>query len=655
MLAVGIKKSSVIALAVALGCTGVPCESLAVTPAYADTPKGELAQGEARSANEAAPGLDDVVNPSAPDAPTEEPGETPGSEPTDPSPTPDPAPLIVPAPLISQVGNASDAIEITWDQVQGAAGYCLFRKRKGDDDWKQVATLQEEINSYRDYEVVTGDTCYYRLRALGADGSLSAYGPKVSVKRLVAPEGLMASATVSGMGVSWTPAVGAGGYRIYRQREGSNTWALVAELASGNTRYWLDNSVVNGVLYRYSVAAYSGTSESAVSSPAEFCFVSAPRTTSLKRKNSKSYLAKWSKNSKATGYQLQYSKSSVFLSRKTLKMSGAAATQKTLKGLASKKTYYVRVRAYMKKNGKTYYSSWSCSSNAKKARSLSLSLQKRKSATFELRAQAKQAMYGYDTVQGSCTDGAYGYYCLYNRNVEKCKIAKVKLSTMKVVKVSKVLDVAHGNDMAYDSNRKSLIIAHATGSGKRLSTVDPATLKIARTADVAVPKGLSGATEAQRKAVKSFNGVTYNKSRDQYMVLLGGSHDFMLLNGDMQPVRYVPASYKSAMVYQGIDSTDNYLFVAVSPRTARQSNAILVYTWDGGFVGRLKLKGIDEIESVYHIGSKFYASVYRSYYKTYYTKQKKTVKIKGKKKVKTVKVRHRVLRRDNYVYRVKDM
>lgn len=473
---------------------------------------------------------------------------------------------------------------------------------------------------------------------------------------LVAPTISRAASLGGAIEVCWDyaqPAGGVKGYRVYRQKDGANEWSLAADLPSRNVRSYLDASAANGVLYRYSVVAYSGASESDASAPVESCYVAPPKIKAFKRRSEKSFMVRWSKNSKASGYQLQYSKSNIFSSKKTQKIVGGSTMQKTIKGVAAKKTYYVRARAYVKRDGKTYYSSWSHSPNTKTTRSLSLSAQKRKSKTFELRAYAKQAMYGYDTVQGSCTDGAYGYYCLYNRNVEKCKIVKVKLSTMKVAKVSKALDIAHGNDMAYDSQHKLLVVVHATGHGRRLSAVNPSTLKVNQVIDVTVPKGLAGATEAQRKAAKGFSGIAYNERRNQYIVLLGGSHDFLILDGDMRPLRYVAADYKSTMVYQGIDATDDYLFVAVSPRTVRQANAVLVYTWDGGFVGKLNLKGIDEIESIYHVGSKFYASVYRSYCKTYYTKQKRTIEVDGSRKVKTIKIRHRALKRDNYIYRIK--
>ena len=42
----------------------------------------------------------------------------------------------------------------------------------------------------------------------------------------------------------------------------------------------------------------------------------------------------------------------------TVTVKGAKTVKYALKSLKSKKTYYVRIRAYKKVSGKTYYSGW---------------------------------------------------------------------------------------------------------------------------------------------------------------------------------------------------------------------------------------------------------------------------------------------------------
>ncbi|MGC2873385.1 fibronectin type III domain-containing protein [Ihubacter sp. mB4P-1] len=86
---------------------------------------------------------------------------------------------------------------------------------------------------------------------------------------------------------------------------------------------------------------------------------------SVKSKAKKSLTVRWKKNPQATGYQVQWRKSSKFSSSLSKKVKGADATSTTIKKLFSKRKYYVRVRAYKVVNGKTYYGKWSTAKSVK--------------------------------------------------------------------------------------------------------------------------------------------------------------------------------------------------------------------------------------------------------------------------------------------------
>ncbi len=80
---------------------------------------------------------------------------------------------------------------------------------------------------------------------------------------------------------------------------------------------------------------------------------------SVKSTGKKSITVKWKKVPQATGYQVQWRKSSKFSSSLSKKVKGTSITSTKIKKLSSKKKYYVRVRAYKVVNGKTYYGKWS--------------------------------------------------------------------------------------------------------------------------------------------------------------------------------------------------------------------------------------------------------------------------------------------------------
>lgn len=66
----------------------------------------------------------------------------------------------------------------------------------------------------------------------------------------------------------------------------------------------------------------------------------------------------WKKVSAAKGYELQYSSSKYFKGAKTINMV-KARTEKNLTGLKSKKTYYFRIRSFIRVKNVKVYSSWS--------------------------------------------------------------------------------------------------------------------------------------------------------------------------------------------------------------------------------------------------------------------------------------------------------
>ena len=61
------------------------------------------------------------------------------------------------------------------------------------------------------------------------------------------------------------------------------------------------------------------------------------------------------KNKNATGYQVQYAKNNKFAKAKSKKVKTNKVTIKKLK----KGKYFIRIRAFKKKKGKTTYSKWS--------------------------------------------------------------------------------------------------------------------------------------------------------------------------------------------------------------------------------------------------------------------------------------------------------
>lgn len=555
---------------------------------------------------------------------------------------------------LTEVKAVSQGIQLTWKPIEGAAGYILERKIYGDT-WKTLNQVWDMKSvTYTDSNVSFENIYYYRVKAFSKNG-IAVGKVSASKKILYIPSTVLNVETVSnGIQLHWNRTSRTKGYRVYRKLTTKKTWTKIFTIKEPGEIAWRDTSVKNGTLYSYAVTAYNGDYESAYSNERTSMKLSRPSVKGLKRKSSTRLTLTWKTNPYASGYQIQYAKNSLFSSAKKITIRNAKTSSYTLSKLSKNRNYYVRIRAFKKEGGKNYFSVWSPSGNIKSTRTTKVKILKRNNKVFELRSAAKQKLYQYDVLQGSCTDGTYSYYLLLNKNVTLCKVVKVRHSTMKVAAVSDAMYVGHGNDMTYNSDKKCLVVAQSTGNvPKALISIDAKTLKIIENKRITIPTKLAGASYAGTKAISGFNGIAYSSKRKQYVTLLRGSHNFVILDSEMNPIQYVKASKKNYYLTQGIDATDDYILVAQSPYTANQVyNIITVYDWDGNYISKINVKRGYEIESIFHIGSKYYAGFYRSYYKTCYRTVVKKVKVKGKLKKKKVKESYSKFMRDNYVYQI---
>ena len=174
----------------------------------------------------------------------------------------------------------------------------------------------------------------------------------------------------SGVKVVWNKVAGAAKYRVFRKtyNTGTKKWSSWSKISDTTAVNYTDKAVKNGTKYIYTARCISADGKKYTSSydttGKTIIYLVRPNISSLTSPKTKRMLVKWGKNTKATGYQIQYSTSSTFASgKKTVTVKGAANVSKTISSLTAKKKYYVRVRAYKTVSGKNYYSAWSAVKN----------------------------------------------------------------------------------------------------------------------------------------------------------------------------------------------------------------------------------------------------------------------------------------------------
>ena len=153
------------------------------------------------------------------------------------------------APEVVTLNVNANGVKITWDKVNGAEKYRVFRK-DSTGVWKKLADTTSV--SYTDTTTVVGETYSYTIRCISSDGSTytSAYDTKgKSITPVSAPKIKQVSSNTKGAYISWSAVSGAEKYRVYRL-EADGTWKKVADVT---TNYFTDTSVVSGNTYTYTI------------------------------------------------------------------------------------------------------------------------------------------------------------------------------------------------------------------------------------------------------------------------------------------------------------------------------------------------------------------------------------------------------------------
>lgn len=167
----------------------------------------------------------------------------------------------------------------------------------------------------------------------------------------------------AGIVFKWKKAANASGYKIYRRTGNSSKWVNIATVSGSNTRVYTDGSVKAGTMYTYTVRAYKGSALSAYNkNGSRIVRLTAPVQYKPSSKASGKLAVRWKKAVGASGYQIQYAASRSMRGSRTV---SASALTRTLSGLKKGSTFYVRIRAYKKVSGKTYYGAWSSVKNVK--------------------------------------------------------------------------------------------------------------------------------------------------------------------------------------------------------------------------------------------------------------------------------------------------
>ena len=260
----------------------------------------------------------------------------------------------LPAPTVTGGNDAQGRPTLKWNAVSGAAKYEVYRARSLNGDYIKYSTVTGTSYTNISY-IENGNTYYYKVRALDANGTAGAWSSIVSVTYRAASTGTLPAPTVTGGNdaqgrptLKWNAVSGAAKYEVYRARSLNGDYIKYSTVTG--TSYTNISYIENGNTYYYKVRALksdgtAGAWSSIVSvtyRAASTGTLSAPTVTGGNDAQGRPTL-KWNAVSGAAKYEVYRARS---MNGDYIKYSTVTGTSYTnISYIENGNTYYYKVRA----------------------------------------------------------------------------------------------------------------------------------------------------------------------------------------------------------------------------------------------------------------------------------------------------------------------
>lgn len=264
--------------------------------------------------------------------------------------------------LLSATSADYDTINVKWQEVKGATGYKVYRKKAGEKDFTALGVVKG--TTYKDNSAQVGQEYYYTVRAyVGETSNLGSFD-KNGIKGVALPKKptlkTAESVDFNAIKVTWKKVDGASGYYVYRKADGEKYFKQIAEVNGNKTFTSTDLSATTGVKYQYTVRAYRNRNGKPYAGlydskgvTATAC-TKAPTIKSGVSTVSDKLKLTWSKVNGATGYNV-YRKLENDKNYKLIKtINGNGNVELTDSGLKCGVKYYYRVNGFRTVDSKNY-------------------------------------------------------------------------------------------------------------------------------------------------------------------------------------------------------------------------------------------------------------------------------------------------------------
>ncbi len=333
--------------------------------------------------------------------------------------------LSKPSLKASKSGDA--AVTLSWKKITGAVGYQIYRAGE-DGNYKKLKTLSSNSKvSYQDKTVVPGNVYSYKVRAyvkLNTGNQYSSYSAVKKVDFTIAKPSWkkLSVKNYTTASLSWNPA-SVSGYKIYRKTD-NGKYKSIKTLSGGAVSSYKDTTILPGHTYVYKIRAYK-----TVNGKKYYAAYTDEKSIKVKMKSSVLNQAAvtggskvkldWKRDSKAGGYYIYRADSAKGKYKKVKNIKSNKTVSWEDSSVASGKTYYYKIRAYVKTSEGTKSSGYSKVMST----STALGKAKAKSATavksgIKVKWKKSSAAKGYKIYRTASKKGTYKMVMKITKNTK---------------------------------------------------------------------------------------------------------------------------------------------------------------------------------------------------------------------------------------------
>jgi len=261
----------------------------------------------------------------------------------------------MPENIVADSDSYSSVI-ISWDVVENAEGYELWRSGSEDGEYELLTTVpknkkEAEQEVYTDKNLTTGETYWYKIRSYKKGEETQLYSeytvPVSAVPQLSTVENLEVKATrYNTIQLTWDKVTGAGGYEIYYSQTEEGPYSLLKSVTRNNYKF---TKAVCGQTYYFKVRSWLKKGKevwySSYTEQQSCATELAVPELSIYKVTYNSLSLKWNKVTGATGYEIYVSDSETGTFEK---LATVKRTTYVHKKLELGKVYYYQIRAVRK-------------------------------------------------------------------------------------------------------------------------------------------------------------------------------------------------------------------------------------------------------------------------------------------------------------------